>query len=255
MRKPTLDPGLGVRVEGWLRAESLYSPYLPSHSCNTASPGGYPCPQKIRSLAVLPLKNLSGDSSQEYLADGITEALIGRLSGIHDLRVISRTSVALQGDQLSVPDIGKALHVDAVVEGSVIREGNHIRVHAQLIRAATDDHFWSEAMIASCATCLLLKRRWRNPLPPKSRLRSRRRTAELAAARSVPPQVYESYLQGQFAFDKSNSLAEIDESLRYFEEAISVDPTFAPAYVGLARAYDRLATVLSAPRPGRCGPK
>jgi len=99
----------------------------------------------IKSLAVLPLKNLFGDASQDYLTDGMTEALIGRLSGIHDLRIISRTSVMRFKDtQLSVPEIAKTLHVDAIVEGSVIREGNRIRIHAQLIRAATDEHFWSE---------------------------------------------------------------------------------------------------------------
>ena len=96
---------------------------------------------KIRSLAVLPLKNLSGDPAQEYLADGLTEALIGRLASIHDLRVISRTSVMhFKDTQLSVPEIAKTLRVDAIVEGSVIREGSRIRVHAQLIRAATDEH-------------------------------------------------------------------------------------------------------------------
>src|SRR5215471_3576197 len=100
----------------------------------------------IKSLAVLPLKNLSGDATQEYLADGMTEALIGRLSGIHDLRVISRTSVMRFKDtQQSAPEIAKALGVDALVEGSVIREGNHIRVHAQLIRGPSDEHFWSES--------------------------------------------------------------------------------------------------------------
>ena len=100
---------------------------------------------KIRSLAVLPLKNLSGDPTQEYLADGMTEALIGRLSSIHDLRVISRTSVMrFKNPQLSVPEIARMLGVDAIVEGSVMREGNRIRVTAQLIRGATDEHFWSE---------------------------------------------------------------------------------------------------------------
>src|SRR5439155_15229615 len=89
----------------------------------------------IRSLAVLPLKNLSGDPMQEYLADGMTEDLIGRLARIHDLRVISRTSVMrFKTTQLSVPEIAKALRVDAVVEGSIIREGRRVRVHAQLIR-------------------------------------------------------------------------------------------------------------------------
>src|SRR5437762_1405482 len=99
-----------------------------------------PTQPKISSLAVLPLKNLSGDPSQEYLADGMTEALIGRLSNIHDLRVISRTSIMrFKEMKLSAPEIAKTLGVDALVEGSVIREGTRIRVTAQLIRGATDD--------------------------------------------------------------------------------------------------------------------
>src|ERR1700751_1559727 len=100
---------------------------------------------KIRSLAVLPLKNLSGDPSQDYLADGMTDAVIGRLAGIHDLRVTSYTSVARFKDpKMSVKEIAQKLGVDAIVEGSVIREGNRIRVTAQLIRGATDEHFWSQ---------------------------------------------------------------------------------------------------------------
>src|SRR5205085_10505670 len=100
---------------------------------------------KITSLAVLPLVNLSGDPSQEYLADQMTEELCGRLARIRDLRVISRTSVMrLKGTKLSLPEIAKMLGVDALVEGSVIRQGNRIRVHAQLIRGATDEHIWSD---------------------------------------------------------------------------------------------------------------
>ena len=100
---------------------------------------------RIQSLEVLPLKNLSGDPTQEYLAEAMTEALISHLSRIHDLRVISRTSMmGFRDTKLSVPEIAKNLNVDALVEGSVIRDGNRIRVHAQLIRAATDEHFWSE---------------------------------------------------------------------------------------------------------------
>ena len=110
----------------------------------------------IRSVAVLPLQNLSGDPAQQYLADGITEEIIGRLSGIRHLRVISRTSVMrFKNTQLSIPEIARMVGVDAVVEGSVMREGSRIRVHAQLIRAASDEHFWSESMTANCATCLL----------------------------------------------------------------------------------------------------
>ncbi len=100
---------------------------------------------RIRSIAVLPLRNLSGDPAQDYLADGITEAIIGRLANIHDLRVTSHTSVMrFKNSQVSIPEIAKTLGVDAVVEGSVIREGDRIRVTAQLIRGATDTHFWSE---------------------------------------------------------------------------------------------------------------
>ena len=95
---------------------------------------------KIQSLAVLPLKNLSGDPTQEYLADEMTEALIGRLSGIRDLRVISGTSVMRfkNTQPLSVPEIAKTLHVDALVEGSVIREGNQVRIAAHMVYAPTD---------------------------------------------------------------------------------------------------------------------
>ena len=106
---------------------------------------GHATQPKITSLAVLPLNNLSGDPTQEYLADGMTEALFGRLARIHDLRVISRTSVMRFKDtKLSMPEIARTLGVDALVEGSVIRQGNRIRVHAQLIRASTDEHLWSD---------------------------------------------------------------------------------------------------------------
>ena len=102
-------------------------------------------PPGIHSLAVLPFRNLSGDSSQDYLADGVTEALIGRLASIHDLRVISHTSVMrFKNPQASVPEIAKNLGVDAIVEGSVTHDGTRIRVTAQLIRGATEGHFWSE---------------------------------------------------------------------------------------------------------------
>jgi TolB-like protein/Tfp pilus assembly protein PilF len=216
-----------------------------------------PAPQKIRSLAVLPLKNLSGDSSQEYLADGMTEALIGRLSGIRDLRVISRTSVMqFKDSNQALPDIAKMLHVDAVVEGSVIREGNHIRVHAQLIRAATEDHFWSEEYEREFRDVLALEKEVAQSIAAKVEVTvTGEERQRLAAARSVPPQVYENYLQGQFALDKSNSRAEIDESIRYFQEAINTDATFAPAYVGLARAYDRLATVFIGVPPWQMRPR
>jgi len=200
---------------------------------------------KIKSLAVLPLKNLSGDPTQDYLADGMTEALIGRLSSIHDLRVISRTSMMTFKDtKLSLPEIAKTLGVDTLVEGSVIREGNHIRVHAQLIRAATDEHFWSEAYDREMRDALALESDVAESIARKVQVTvTGEEHARLTAARSVSPEVYESYLKGRFALGKGNSRTDIDESIADFEDAIKQDPTFAPAYVGLANAHSALASV------------
>jgi len=202
----------------------------------------------IQSLAVLPLKNLSGDPTQDYLTDGITEALIGRLSAIRGLRVISRTSVmCLKDAKLSAPDIAKALQVDALVEGSVIREGSRIRVYARLIRGATDEHFWSETYDRELPDVLALESDVAQSVARKVEVTvTGEEHSRLVAARHISPEVYENYLKGQFS--KGNSRAEIEQSISYFEEAISKDATFAPAYLGLADAYERLGgSFLGAP--------
>jgi TolB-like protein/DNA-binding winged helix-turn-helix (wHTH) protein/tetratricopeptide (TPR) repeat protein len=205
----------------------------------------------IKSIAVLPLGNLSGDPAQEYLADGITEALIGRLAGIHDLRVISRTSVLrFKETHLSVPEISKTLGVDAIVEGSVIREGSRIRVTAQLIRGATDGHIWSETFDRELRDVLALESEVAQSIAQKVEVTVTGEEHErLRKAPSVSPEVYESYLKGRFALGKSNSGAEIEESIRYFEEALNRDPRFAPAYVGVARANSALSTIFMGARP------
>lgn len=199
----------------------------------------------IKSLAVLPLKNLSGDPTQEYLADGMTEALIGRLSAIHGLRVISRTSVMhFKDTQLSVPEIARALHVDAIVEGSVIREGSRIRVHAQLIRAATDEHFWSEAYDRELRDVLALQSDVAQSIARKVEVTVTGEEHErLTVVRPISPEVYENYLKGRFALAKSNNRTKAEESIPYFNEAIRKDPTFALSYMGLADAYSDLGTV------------
>jgi TolB-like protein len=193
----------------------------------------------------LPLKNLSGDPAQEYLAEGMTEELIGRLAGIRNLRVISRTSVMRFKDtQLSVPEIAKTLGVDAVVEGSVMRVGNQIRVHAQLIRAATDDHFWSESYDRDLRDVLALQSEVAQAIARKVEVTlSGEEHNRLAAVRPVSPEVYENYLKGRFALTKSINRTDAEESIAYFNEAIKKDPTFAPSYIGLASAYSELASV------------
>lgn len=209
----------------------------------------------IKALAVLPLKNLSGDPTQDYLADGMTEALIGRLSGIHDLRVISRTSVMRFKDtQLSVPEIAGTLRVDAIVEGSVIREGSRIRVSAQLIRGATDEHLWSETYDRELRDVLDLQSQVAQSIARRVEVTvTGKERARLIAARSVSPDVYESYLKGRFA--KSIRKADIEQSIAHFEEAIRKDATFAPAYVGLAEAYQDLGRIFVGASPDEVRPK
>ena len=199
----------------------------------------------IRSLAVLPLQNLSGDPAQQYLADGITEELIGRLAGIRDLRVISRTSIMrFKNTQLSVPEIARMLGVDAVVEGSVMREGSRIRVHAQLIRGASDEHFWSESYDRELRDVLAMDADVAQAIANKVQVTmSGEEHRRLAAVRSVSPEVYEDYLKGKFALAKRNNKSNIEESIAYFNEAVAKDPTYAPSYLGLATAYLSLTTV------------
>jgi TolB-like protein/Tfp pilus assembly protein PilF len=206
---------------------------------------------------VLPLRNLSGDPTQEFLADGMTEELIGRLAGIRQLRVVSRTSsMHFKETQLSVPEICKQLQVDAIVEGSVIREGNHIRVHAQLIRGASDEHFWSETYDREVKDVLALQADVAQSIAQKVEVTvSGEEQARLTSARPVPPEVYESYLRGRFVLENDNSKAELEESIEYFEKAIQKDPTFAPAYVGLAGAYFEMSTVFIGVAPETSRPK
>jgi TolB-like protein/DNA-binding winged helix-turn-helix (wHTH) protein/tetratricopeptide (TPR) repeat protein len=209
----------------------------------------------IRSLAVLPLKNLSGDPSQEYFADGMTEAVIGRLSMISGLRVISRTSVMnFKDTRMSLPEIAKSLNVDALVEGSVVRQGGRVRITAQLIRGATDAHFWSETYDRDLGDALALESEVAQSIARRVdvTVNGDERT-RLIAARPVSPDVYESYLKGRFV--KRSNRTDLEKSVAYFEEAISKDPAFAPAYVGLAEAYDELGTILVGGRPGEMRPK
>jgi TolB-like protein/DNA-binding winged helix-turn-helix (wHTH) protein/Tfp pilus assembly protein PilF len=195
----------------------------------------------IHSIAVLPLKNLSGDPAQEYFVDGMTEEIIGRLSMIRGLRVISRTSAMhFKDTRAPLPEIAKALGVDAMVEGSVIRDGGRVRVHAQLIRAATDEHFWSETYDRELGDALALESEVAQAIAARVEVTvTGAERARLVAARQVSPDVYENFLKGQLA-ERSNSPSAKQKSIAYFEEAIKKDPAFAPAYLGLAQAYGAL---------------
>lgn len=172
---------------------------------------------------MLPLKNLSGDPTQEYLADGMTESLIGRLSLIRGLRVISRTSVmGFKDTHLSLPEIAKTLHVDAIVEGSVVRQNDRIRIYAQLIRAQTDEHFWSETYDRELRDALTLQSEVAQSIAQKVEVTvTGEERVRLVAARYVAPEVYESYLKGQFALAKSTDKISLEESIGHLKIRLS----------------------------------
>ncbi|HEX3373518.1 MAG TPA: tetratricopeptide repeat protein [Edaphobacter sp.] len=212
---------------------------------------------QIRSLAVLPLRNLSGDASQDYLAEGITEELIGKLAGIRELKVTSHTSVMRFKDpKISVPEIAQALGVDAVVEGSVIREGDRIRVSAQLIRAATDTHLWSESYDREMSDALTLESELAQAIAEKVRVSVTGAEQErLTAARAVAPEVYESYLRGRYVAEHGFGSVELEQAVKNFDDAIAKDPTFAQAYLGLAVTYFEMGKVYAGGDPREMDPK
>ncbi len=211
---------------------------------------------RIRSLAVLPLENLSGNPEQDYLADGMTEALIGRLSTIQGLRVISRTSsMQFKATRSSVPEIARRLNVQAVVEGSVIRSGDRIRITAQLIQGETDVHLWSGTFDRELRGVLELQSEVAQSIARQIEVAvTGQERSRLVAARAVSPGVYESYLKGRFELHK-NTRAGLKEAIGHFESAINRDPTFAPAYAGLAAAYTDLGLVFFGASPLETRPK
>jgi TolB-like protein/DNA-binding winged helix-turn-helix (wHTH) protein/Tfp pilus assembly protein PilF len=194
--------------------------------------------RRIQALAVLPLENLSGDPSQEYLADGMTDELITDLASIASLRVISRTSTShYKGTRKTVPEIARELHVDAIVEGSVARSANRVRIRAQLIRAAPEEHLWAESYERDLPDVLALQRDVATAIAGKIRINlTPEEKVRLASARQVNPEAYQLYLRGHFSFE-SWTLDAVRIARENFQKAIEKDPNYAPAHAGLADTY------------------
>jgi TolB-like protein/Tfp pilus assembly protein PilF len=192
----------------------------------------------IESLAVLPFDNFSGDPEQTYFADGMTEALIGNLSSIRNLRVVSRTSVMQFRQTVKpAPVIGRELGVDAIVEGSVQREGDRVRIAIQLIRAAADEHLWSATYDRELRDLLGLQSEMALAIAHQIEAAvSSEERVRLTAAHTVTPDAYESYVRGRFQLTKSTREA-VEQGAADFRRAIAADPLFAPAHAGLAKAY------------------
>jgi TolB-like protein/Tfp pilus assembly protein PilF len=206
-------------------------------------------PGAIRSLAVLPLQN---NGAGDYFADGMTEALIADLGRTGVLDVISRTSVMrFKGSQQPLPEIARALNVDAIVEGSVLRDGRRVRITAQLIDARTDKHLWANSYERDVRDVLALQADVARAIAQEVRATLTRqqeaRSAEIGR-RQVQPDALEAYLQGRFHWNRRGGDSLL-KSVEYFEQALKIDPGYAAAYAGLADTYTLLGSVSGAMGP------
>jgi TolB-like protein/DNA-binding winged helix-turn-helix (wHTH) protein len=193
---------------------------------------------EIRSIAVLPLENLSKDPNQDYFSDGITDALTTELAQIGALRVISRTSAEhFKGTRETLPEIDRKLNVEAIVEGSVTRSENHVRITAQLIDAQTDRHLWAKSYERELKDILALQDEVASDIAGEVRVKlTPEERTRLADARPVNPEAHEAYLRGRFLWNQRTE-SQLHKAKEYFEQAIAKDPGYAAAYSGLADTY------------------
>ena len=211
--------------------------------------------RRVTSIAVLPLENLSGDPAQEYFSDGMTEELIACLAQVRALRIISRTSVMrYKGQRKSIQEIARELNVDAVVEGSVRRAGDRVRITAQLIDAATERHLWAKSYERALTEVLALQGEVAAAIVEEIQVSvTPQEETRLRDARAVKPEAYEAYLKGRYLIETRT-----DESLRQglesLDEAVRLDPTMVLAHVGVADAYNLIGftTTLA---PGEAFPR
>ncbi len=199
----------------------------------------------IKSIAVLPFQNLSGDPGDEFLADGLTELLIGNLGKVGSLRVISRTtSMHFKDSRKKLPEIARELKVDAVLQGSVMRSGDRVRIGAQLILGTTDEHIWSEIYDRDLREVSGLQLDIARTIAREAHIKtSPGEQARLARRPFVNRAAFEEYLRGRHAWNK-RSPGEIRKAIGHFQNAIDFDAAYAPAYAGLADAYNQLGTHL-----------
>ena len=205
--------------------------------------------ERIRSIAVLPLQNLAGE---EYFADGMTDALIADLGKMGAVDVISRTSVMrFKGTRQPLPDIGRALNVDAILEGSVLRAGPRVRITVDLVEARTDRRLWTESYERDVKDVIAMQNEVARAVARAINVTlSRQDEARLAEqGRAVAPEAYEAYLKGRYYWNRRDAES-LQQSVTYFERALAADGQYAPAYAGLADAYTLLGSVGGALPPG-----
>ncbi len=205
----------------------------------TAAPIDAAAPAAIRSIAVLPLDNYSADSTQDYFAEGITDELTAALASISQLRVTSRGSaMQFRGkNRPPTPQIGKTLNVDAIVEGSVSRSGDRVRITAQLIDARADKHLWSKSFERNSSDVLALQGELASAIAAEINVRlTESERSRLATAPSVSVAGHDAYLRGRYFFNRPSD-ENLQKAIVQFEAAVRLSPAFAPAYSGLSDAY------------------
>lgn len=215
-----------------------------------------PAQMHIRTLAVLPLENLSGDPDQEYFVDGMTDELITNLAQIHSLRVISRTSVMqFKHTQKSLPEIATELNVDAVVEGSVLRAGNNVRITAQLLDARQDRHLWAASYEHELTNVLELQGQVARSIADQINIKlTPEEGASLTARRSANPAAYDALLTGKYLFNRRNA-ADTQKAIAYLQHSIDMDPSSPEAWAALAYCYTSLGSDLAAAEPAKVIPQ
>jgi TolB-like protein/DNA-binding winged helix-turn-helix (wHTH) protein/Flp pilus assembly protein TadD len=204
----------------------------------------------ITSIAVLPLETLSGDPTQDYFADGVTEALIGHLARIRALRVVSRTSVMrFKGTKRSLSDVGRALNVDAMIEGSVQRTGNRVKISLQLIHAASDTHLWAREYERELTDVLALQGEVASAVADEIRVQvTAEERARMKSATRVDPAAHQEYLIGRYhlwRYDEEN----LKQAIAHFERARQIDRHYAAAHAGLSHAWWALGVYGSTVNP------
>ncbi len=201
----------------------------------------------IRSIAVLPLKNLSSDPEQEYFSQGLTDELTARLASLQGLRVMSATSAQqYKNTSQPLPVIARQLNVDAIVEGSVMRAGGRVRITAQLIDGRTDQHIWAESYERDQRDILTLQNDVTRDIAAKIKLNlDPTSRARLLASQPVDPKAHEEYLRGRYLWSKRS---DFQQAISHFEAAVAADPNYAPAYAGLADSYGLLSGYTLAPQ-------
>ena len=189
------------------------------------------------SIAVLPLENLSADPAQEYFAEGVTDEITTRIAVLPGLKVISRTSaMQYKSTHKSLPQIGKELGVDAILEGTVERSGERVRLRVQLIQAATDQHLWAQSYERRLSDILALENEFAVDVADQVQVRLAPQQRSPGSGRALNPVALEDYLKGRYFWNRRDG-GGLQKAVEYFQKAVQVDPNYAPAYAGLAQSY------------------